>query len=116
MQEDLLASPFSTQSLHIWIDYPSHTTDFCKIPDFVRSCFFFAQRIAKSLKRDVYSDLITEFETIGHRLGWIVDSQRHTIYSMLLDSGCESFPGEIVNSHWWYILGGSAHRTINSHP
>src|SRR5581483_4516106 len=116
MREDSLASPSSTQSLHIWIDYPSHTTDFSKMPDLVRGCFFLTQTIAESLKRNLYSDLVTELEAIGDRLSWIVDSQRHAFNSMLFDSGCESFSGEVVNSQRWYIFGRSAHRTINSHP
>src|SRR6267143_1704690 len=85
------------QPLHrfeIWPNDCRHTAYFSRGPEFFPGATLCVQRLAKRLDRYVKTNLVSKFETIGHRLRWRIDAHLNAIDLMTLNTECKRRTGD----------------------
>jgi hypothetical protein len=64
------------------------------VPEFIVGTFPLSATVAQSLYRYIQTDLVAIFEAIRYGLGWVVYTDRHSIYGMLFHAGLKGVRGE----------------------
>src|SRR5882762_11163939 len=92
-----LSFAMSRQPLHrfeIWANHCRHAASFSRRPEFFPGTALCAQRLTKRLDRYVKTNLVSKFETIGHRLRWRIDANWNAIDLMALNTECKRRTGD----------------------
>src|ERR1700687_1554995 len=78
----------------IWPNNGRHTAYFSRRPEFFPGATLCVQRLAKRLDRYVKTNLVSKFETIGHRLRRRIDANWDAIDLMALNTECKRRTGD----------------------
>ncbi len=62
---------------------------------------FLAEAVAQRFYRDIEADSVSELETVGDRLGWIENPDRHTLQFVFRPTFAERPSGEAVSLYRW---------------
>src|SRR6202035_965734 len=78
----------------VWANDCGHMAYFSRRPKLFPGATLCAQRLTKRLDRNVKTNLVSKFETIGHCLRWRKDAYRNAINLMAFDTECKSRTGD----------------------
>jgi hypothetical protein len=78
----------------IWPNNCRHTAYFSRRPEFFPGATLCVQRLTKRLDRNVKTNLVSKFETIGHCLRRRIDANWDAIDLMALNTECKCGTGD----------------------
>jgi hypothetical protein len=89
--------------LEEWANDCGHTAYFSCRPKLFPGAALCAQRLTKRFDSYIKTNLVSKFETIGHRLRWRIDACRNTIDPMTLNTECKSRTRDQGHTNRWII-------------
>jgi hypothetical protein len=86
-----------------WANDCGHTAYFSRRPKLFSGATLCAERLTKRLYRNVKTNLVSKFETIGHCLRWRIDACWDTIDPMTLNTECKGRARDQGHTNQWVV-------------
>jgi hypothetical protein len=93
-----------------------YATHFRESVNLINRGAFVSERVLEGLDRDIDTDFVTVFETIGNRLSGVVDADRNAFNGLHDNPLGERFTGKTNNSERWGLQRWTACFVVYCNP